>query len=66
MAILFLKWHFDNYIGEKVVQKITFLGPVGATFSHDAYSVFAEMYDIQTVTETDSHICFGPFEVLSK
>lgn len=27
------------------MKKITFLGPVGATFSHDAYNVLAETYD---------------------
>ena len=26
------------------MQKITFLGPVGATFSHDAYNLLAEIY----------------------
>lgn len=31
--------------------KITFLGPVGATFSHDAYTALAERYKTPTVTD---------------
>jgi prephenate dehydratase len=29
----------------KNMEKITFLGPVGATFSHDAYNILAKLYD---------------------
>ena len=28
----------------KYMKNITFLGPAGATFSHDAYDVLAEMH----------------------
>ncbi|MBM2818018.1 MAG: Prephenate dehydratase, partial [Parcubacteria group bacterium] len=33
------------------MEKITFLGPVGATFSHDAYSVLAETYGAPKINE---------------
>ena len=32
-------------------NKITFLGPVGATFSHDAYNVLAKIYGAPSATE---------------
>lgn len=32
-------------------SNITFLGPVGATFSHDAYNVLAKMYGAPSATE---------------
>ena len=39
------------------MKNITFLGPVGATFSHDAYNVLAEIYDapkvVRGITETN-------------
>ena len=34
-------------------NNIVFLGPVGATFSHDAYSVLAEMYGAPKVETTN-------------
>jgi len=33
------------------MKKITFLGPVGATFSHDAYDILAEIYDAPKVSD---------------
>jgi chorismate mutase/prephenate dehydratase len=32
------------------MKKITFLGPVGATFSHDAYNILASLYGAPSVT----------------
>jgi len=38
------------------MHKITFLGPFGATFSHDAYNVLAELYGAPKATE----YCYYP------
>ncbi len=35
------------------MKKVTFLGPVGATFSHDAYNILAEIYGAPKVGETN-------------
>lgn len=35
------------------MKNITFLGPVGATFSHDAYDILAEIYDAPKVSEVN-------------
>lgn len=33
------------------MKKITFLGPIGATFSHDAYSVLSGIYDTPSIRD---------------
>ncbi|MFA7193933.1 MAG: prephenate dehydratase domain-containing protein [Candidatus Paceibacterota bacterium] len=35
------------------MKNITFLGPVGATFSHDAYNILSEIYDAPKTDETN-------------
>ena len=38
-----------NMKNQKETKKITFLGPIGATFSHDAYDMLAKTYDAPEV-----------------
>lgn len=38
-------------------NKITFLGPVGATFSHDAYEVLAEIYNAPVIEPETASNC---------
>ncbi len=38
--------------GEQI-ERVTFLGPIGATFSHDTYNVLAKMYGAPKVTKTN-------------
>ena len=37
------------------MNNVTFLGPVGATFSHDAYDMLAEIYDAPQVIADGAH-----------
>ncbi len=46
-------------------MKVTFLGPYGATFSHDAYNILAEMYGAPMVDETNYQPATSNGEVLS-
>ena len=46
------------------MNKITFLGPVGATFSHDAYEILAEKYGAPKVDATNCYPAASNGEVL--
>lgn len=46
------------------MKKITFLGPVGATFSHDAYNILANIYGAPIVNETNCQPATSNGEIL--
>lgn len=46
------------------MKNITFLGPVGATFSHDAYNILAKIYNAPTVSETNCQPATSNGEIL--
>lgn len=47
------------------MKNITFLGPVGATFSHDAYDILAKIYDTPMVSETNCQVAASNGEILT-
>lgn len=47
------------------MPKITFLGPYGATFTHDAYNVLSEAFGTPKATEADYVPAFANGEVLN-
>jgi len=51
---------------KKKMEHITFLGPAGATFSHDAYNILAEIYGAPKVSETNCMPASSNGEVLKK
>ena len=46
------------------MKNITFLGPIGATFSHDAYNILAEIYGTPAVEQTNYVAASSNGEVL--
>lgn len=46
------------------MKKITFLGPIGATFSHDAYEILARIYNTPIVSETNCQPATSNGEIL--
>ncbi len=46
------------------MKNITFLGPIGATFSHDAYDILAEIYDAPKVNAVNCQPAVSNGEIL--
>lgn len=46
------------------MKNITFLGPIGTTFSHDAYDILAQIYSAPVVSETNCRPATSNGEIL--